>query len=213
MQTMASLLNFIFISSSLLCLHLVSPQGLDLTTQPGTSGSSVVSACLSLIEYSGIFSSDNELLRRIAYVETNNGDDADTYRSGYDGGIWAVDENLFNATQDTATITTLTSLHQQIQSTFSIQWSSVQWNDLRKPLYSAVAARLFFYTVFTSIPISSVIQSQATYWVDNYNPSGSTSNFVTLVNELEAQNGEHTHNNYNTTQIKQHWFIEQSLGL
>ena len=162
-------------------------QGQDLTTQAGANGSAVVSACISRIEQSGIFTSNNEMLRRIAYVETSNGNDEDTYRSGYDGGIWAVDENLFDATQNTASYSVLTNLHQQIQSTFSIQWSSVEWNDLRKPLYSALAARLYFYTVSASIPISSNIQSQATYWVTYYNPSGSASNFVTLVNELVAQ--------------------------
>ena len=113
-------------------------QGQDLTTQPGTSGSVVVFACISRIQQSGIFTSDNEMLSRIAYVETNDGNDADTYRSGYHGGIWAVDEDLFDETQNTASYSTLTNLHQEIQSTFSIQWSSVQWNDLRKPLYSAL---------------------------------------------------------------------------
>ena len=170
-------------------LGIASSQGQDLTRQAGTNGSAVVSACISRIKGSDIFTSDNEMLRRIAYVETKFGNDADTYRSGYDGGIWAVDEDLFDKTQDTATYSSLTSLHQGIQTKFSIQWSSVQWNDLRKPLYSALAARLFFYTVSTSIPISSNIQSQATYWVTNYNTSGSTSNFVTLVNELQALDG------------------------
>ena len=179
------MLKVIVVLSALLAIAHC--QGQDLTTQPGANGSAVVSACISRIEQSGIFTSDNEMLRRIAYVETNNGNDADTYRSGYHGGIWAVDEDMFDETQNTASYSTLTNLHQEIQSTFSIQWSSVEWNDLRKPLYSALAARLYFYTVSASIPISSSIQSQATYWVTYYNPSGSTSNFVTLVNELLAQ--------------------------
>ena len=160
--------------------------GQDLTIQEGTNGSTVVSACISQIQQSGIFTSDNEMLRRIAYVETSYGNDVDTYRSGYDGGIWAVDEDLFDETQNTAS---LTNLHQQIQSMFSIQWSSVQLSDLRKPLYSALAARLYFYTVSASIPISSNVQSQATYWKTFYNPSGSTSDFVTLVDELIALDG------------------------
>ena len=169
---------------------IVNSHGQDLTTQAGTNGAAVVSACISRIHQSEIFTSDNEMLRRIAYVETTYGNDADTYRSDYDGGIWAVDENLFDATQNTGPNSSLANLHQQIQSTFSIQWSSVQWSDLRKPLYSALAARLYFYTVPASIPISSTIQSQATYWATYYNPSGSTSNFVTLVNELVALNGK-----------------------
>jgi receptor-type tyrosine-protein phosphatase Q len=133
---------------------------------------------------SGVFTSDNEMLRRIAYVETSYGNDLDTYQSGYDGGIWAVDQQLFNTTQDTATFPALITLHQQIQTNFFIEWSSVQWSDLRRPLYSALAARLYFYTVSDAIPLSSSIQSQATYWVTHYNTLGSASDFVTRVNEL-----------------------------
>ena len=176
---------------ALLCvlLPIASTQGQDLTVEAGANGSFVVSACVSRIRQSGIFSSDNELLRRIAYVETSDGNDADTYQDGYDGGIWAVSQNLFQTTQNTASYSVLTNLHQQIESSFSIEWSVVQWSDLRKPLYSALAARLYFYTVSTSIPISSNIQSQATYWATYYNTQGSTSDFVTLVSELEAQDG------------------------
>ena len=170
-------------------LRIVSAQGQDLTIQAGANGTSVVAACVSRIQQSEIFSSDNELLRRIAYVETNDGNDADTYRDGYDGGIWAVNQNLLQSTQNTASYSVLINLHQQIETSFSIEWSAVQWSDLRKPLYSALAARLYFYTVSTSIPISSNIQSQATYWATYYNTQGSTSDFVTLVSELEAQDG------------------------
>ena len=171
-------------------LGIVQCQGQDLTTQPGTNGSAVVSACVTRVQQSGIFASDNEMLRRISYVETEFGNDEDTYRSGYHGGIWAVDEDLFNETKNTASYSTLTSLHQSIDTTFSIEWSSVQWSDLRKPLYSALAARLYFYTVSASIPISSNVQSQANYWETYYNTAGSTSTFVTLVNELLAMDGE-----------------------
>ena len=169
---------------------LVRCQGQDLTIQPGTNGSAVVSACISQIVESRIFDDDNEMLRRIAYVETSYGNDVDTYRSGYDGGIWAVDKHLFNITQDTVTFPLLITLQQQIQSNFSIEWSAVQWNDLRKPLYSALAARLYFYTVSDPIPLSSNIQLQATYWVTHYNILGSVSDFETLVNEILATSGK-----------------------
>ena len=164
-------------------------QGQDLTTQEGTNGSAVVSACLSRLRDSAIFTSDNEMMRRIAYVETDDGNDPDTYRANYHGGIWALDEDLFDETQDTSSYSSLVNLHQSIETKFSIDWSSVAWNDLRKPLYSALAARLYLTTVSASIPISSSIDSQATYWVTNYNPSGSTSTFVTLVNELLDMDG------------------------
>ena len=165
-------------------------QGQDLTIQEGANGSSVATACLSRLRDSAIFTSDNEIMRRIAYVETNDGNDPETYRANYHGGVWAVDEDLFDETQNTASHSALTTLHQSIETEFAIEWSSVDWNDLRKPLYSALAARLYLSTVSASIPISSSIDSQASYWVTNYNPSGSTSTFVTLVNELLALDGK-----------------------
>ena len=183
---MNSLLKCFTIS---LLLRLASCQGQDLTTQVGTYGTSVVTATVSRIQQSGIFSSDNELLRRIAYVETRDGTDPETYRDEYDGGIWAVDLDLLEATQNTTQYQGLINLHLDISATFSIEWSSVQWSDLRRPLYSALAARLYMYTVPHPIPISSEIESQAVYWGTHYNSLGNTSDFVALVNELEAQRG------------------------
>ena len=56
---------------------------------PGASGSGVVKEVVSKV-YSR-FGSDNKLLRRIVYVESKDGTDENTYRSGYDGGRWQVD--------------------------------------------------------------------------------------------------------------------------
>ena len=62
----------------------------DLTRQPGTSGTEVTTTTVNLIEQSGIFNPSNEFLRRIAWVESKDGTDPNTYRNGYDGGIWQV---------------------------------------------------------------------------------------------------------------------------
>ena len=172
----------------LLILAAAKCQGVDLTTQEGTRGSAVVSACIGRLRDSGIFSSDNEMLRRIAFVETDDGNDPNTYRNNYNGGIWAVDEDLFRETQNTTQNSSLVNLYQSIQNEFSIQWSSVQWTDLRKPLFSALASRLYLTAVSVTIPISSEVESQATYWATYYNPSGNTSTFVSRVNELLALN-------------------------
>ncbi|KAL5503271.1 hypothetical protein EMCRGX_G010194 [Ephydatia muelleri] len=37
------------------------------------------------------------LLRRVAYVESKDGTESFTYRSGYDGGIWQIDQTAFLA--------------------------------------------------------------------------------------------------------------------
>ena len=134
-----------------LLLTVAKCQGVDLTIQEGTNGSAVVSACLSRLRDSEIFDSDNEILRRIAYVETNDGNSPETYRTDYHGGIWALSEDLFDETKNTASHeSSLASLYQDIQAKFSIDWAEVQWYDLRKPLYSALAARLYLSTVSTT---------------------------------------------------------------
>lgn len=64
--------------------------GGDLTLQAGTTGAAVVEAVTDRLEASCVFPEDKMFLRRIAYVETFDGVDSDTYREGYHGGIWQV---------------------------------------------------------------------------------------------------------------------------
>ena len=61
--------------------------------------------------------------------------------------------------------------------------------DLRKPLYSALAARLFLLNIPESIP--NDIDRQASYWKQYYNTvagdDGSKEKFKNDVNALEGQ--------------------------
>ena len=66
---------------------------------PGASGSGVIEEVVSTVQ--SLFDSDNKFLRRIAYVESKDGTDKNTYHSGYVGGIWQVDQIGFQSTQDT----------------------------------------------------------------------------------------------------------------
>ena len=68
----------------------ISCLGVDRTREPNTSGEDVVKATLRQIQESNIFPNDNSFLRRLAYVESKDGTDPDTYRNGYHGGIWQV---------------------------------------------------------------------------------------------------------------------------
>ena len=164
-------------------------QGQDLTLQAETNGSAVVLASISRIQQSGIFFTDNELLRRIAFVETRDGTNSETYRAGYHGGIWAVSETLFQDTQDVSSHPSLSSLFQQIDSLLDINWSVVLWNDLRKPLFSALAARIYLNIVPEAIPLANNVQSQGEYWQRNYNSLGSLTDFESAANELDLLNG------------------------
>ena len=136
--------------------------------EPEASGASVVMAVVSRIQT--VFGDDNQFLRRIAYVESRDGTHPDTYRSGYHGGIWQVDEIGFKDTQDTRSHRRLLDKYKKITVEFGINWPEVQWRDLRKPLYSGIAARLFLSNIPSPIPLD--IAGQGNYWADLYNKAG-----------------------------------------
>ena len=158
----------------------------NITYREGAAGSEATLLSIGSIQQSGVFGDDNELLRRIAYTETRDGTLTDTYRSGYHGGIWAVDEVQFLKTKNVTQYTRLPAKFQQIQIHFEINWLSVQWRELRKPLYSALAARLVIYIAPRSIPTADDLPGQAQFWVTHYNRNGDASAFVTTSSGLEG---------------------------
>lgn len=140
-------------------------QSVDQTLEREEAGAGVVRAVVNKIQ--DVFGSDTQFLRRIAFVESKDGTDSNTYRSGYDGGIWQVDEIAFRDTQNTASHPGLLANYQKIQEAFGIDWPSMEWSDLRIPLYSGIAARLFLLNIPESIPCD--IDGQARYWKRYYN--------------------------------------------
>ena len=160
----------------------------DLTLIPEANGTTVVQACLAKITGANIFSADNQMLRRIAYVETRDGKDSDTYTPTNNGGIWQLSKSKYLQTKGSSSV--LTAPVSSISSSFGITWSTTQWVDLRKPLYSALAARLYLYLISTSIPLGTNINGQASYWVNQYTSSaGTTSDFTSAVNFLQSSTG------------------------
>ena len=186
----------------LLCALLVSCNAVDETLTAGASGSAVVHAVVRRIEDSNIFPSDNRLLRRIAYVESKDGTDSGTYRSGYHGGIWQVDEVGFNNTQDTTSHPTLATKLDKIQETFAINWRGAEWEDLRKPLYSGLAARLFLSNIPDNIPVASDIRAQGQYWKDHYNTGDGAGTVDKFVEDIKALMKEES--KYNSTEYAAH---------
>ena len=111
----------------------------DSVLESGRNGTDVVLLSVAYIEREVIFAEDNGLLRRIAYVETRDGFSSLT--SGDRGGIWAVGEELFTNTQ-TSNDSDVVRRREQIKIVFDVDWEAVQWSELNKPFYSALAARL-----------------------------------------------------------------------
>lgn len=86
------LLNFVFVLT-----FLLGTWAIDKTLVPETKGVDVVCEVINKIDK--IFPDDERMLRRIAYVESKFGEDWNTYREGYHGGIWQIDKIGFdNAT-------------------------------------------------------------------------------------------------------------------
>ena len=167
---------------------------MDDTVTPGKSGSKVVLAVVRRINDNlKILPNDNQFLRRIAYVESKDGADHGTYhRSGYHGGIWQVDEVGFKDTQDVSSHPKLEDKFVLIKKFFGIEWSKVKWEDLRKPLYSGLAARLKLSNVVEKIPDASDIEKQGRYWKRHYNSeqgAGTVDKFVRDVQDLERSSG------------------------
>ncbi|XP_062597477.1 uncharacterized protein LOC134258895 [Saccostrea cucullata] len=153
--------------------------GIDLTLQPGGFGSGVVESVVSRIRESCLFADDKRFLRRLAYVQSRDGTDPKTYgRSNYHGGIWQVDESKFRQTQ---TSSSLQAQRNIILNKFGIDWSNVAWQDLRKPLYSGIAAAL--YTILHG-GVSWRIEDQANTY-ENYFHSFGGNNFTVQAQLLD----------------------------
>ena len=149
--------------------------------QTNVNGSAVVLHAIASLQQSGVFENDNELLRRIAYVETRDG------KLAGDGGIWAVTENKFVQIQNLGSNIQLQEMVIQIQNGFGINWTSVQWSDLRIPLYSAIAARLVLcYLAPHDIPPANDLKAQARFWVQYYNPEGDENEFIRVSSALQG---------------------------
>ena len=167
----------------------------DIVNTPGASGADVVRSVVSMIQRSNIFPRDNEFLRRIAFVESKDGLARGTYRRGYYGGIWQVDLIGFRATQDTRSYPRLARRFNQIQRVLGIEWRLVQWKDLRKPLFSGLAARLYISNIPVTIPAPNDVLGQARYWKRFYNTyagAGTVDKFVRDVAVLRRREGTYT---------------------
>lgn len=152
----------------------------------GRSGADVVLLSIAYVHQAAIFQDDNSLLRRIAFVETRDGSNLDAFNQGNNGGIWAIDKYTLLNTQVNETV--LVRKHEEIKHLFGIEWEAVQWSELKKPFYSALAARLVLFLAPEDIPSSEAVPAQAQFWRDNYNHAdGSVNDFMRAVNKLEGK--------------------------
>ena len=159
----------------------------DQTLEDGANGSDVVEMVIAKI--SKIFNSDHRLLRRIAYVETDDG------TSGVPpGGIWAVDESKLKTV---LTEPNLMELREKIDQEIEIEFGIITFNFLSKPLVSGLVARLYLHyveiTENVKIPLAAAIGDQAQFWHTYYYNGTELSgdDFTKKVRELEKREGQY----------------------
>jgi len=129
----------------------------DQTRVSGASGAGVVEAVSHALSESCIFPNDHRFLRRLARVASNDGLDPNTYRLGFDGGIWQISQQDFQLTQSTSM---LNRYYADIKTTFNIDWALVRWVDLRKPLYSGIAQYLTLIRLAVNAGQLSVVNGE-----------------------------------------------------
>ena len=147
----------------------------DQTRIPGAIGATTVLASVRLVKHSNIFSEEYGTLRRIAYAETEDGS---LYEPG-SGGIWKVSDEVFYSTKNSSG-TVLT----EINSFFLIVWDNVTYEDLDKPLFSALAASIFIQDMQNSGNISiSTVNGQIDLWLD-YNTMANETYYYDAVEKV-----------------------------
>jgi len=75
----------------------------------------------------------------------------------------------------------------KIKVKLGIDWTKTQWEDLEKPLYSGLAARLFLARI--SAPIPSDLPAQAQYWKTYYNTSAGKGTVQKFIDDVEQATG------------------------
>jgi hypothetical protein len=96
-----------------------------------------------------------------------------------------VDKEMFDETQSDESFSTLKQYFIGIKQTFDIDWTVVSWSDLKKPLYSALGARLYIQLrLQSSLVIPRAVNEQAVFWMTYYNSAGRTVDFIGAVTNL-----------------------------
>ncbi|CAG7731415.1 unnamed protein product [Allacma fusca] len=153
--------TFQLVTVLLLFVELISA-GIDQSLVENAKGKNVVELVVEKIQKTHIFDDDYGFLRRIAYVETKDGEEISEFPRPNYGGLWNVAEIQYNRSKDFS----LTEFHGKIKTEYNINWIQTAWQDLLKPLYSGLAARLFLQSLNVEIP--QKLEDQAKLWDQRY---------------------------------------------
>ena len=75
---------------------------------------------------------------------------------------------------------------QLVNTYYNIDWASMTWLDLRKPLYSGLAARIYTEETRGITLIPRPVEDQGDFYVNFYRPGGEADVvFTAVVDELD----------------------------
>ncbi|XP_070175722.1 uncharacterized protein [Littorina saxatilis] len=182
--TSMKLTTTIAITTAMLLLYGTTTNAQDLTRKYRAVGPEVVEDVVDTVRRSCVLPLDNLLLRRLAYVESRDGTDSHTFRSGFFGGIWQVTQTMYDQTKASSY---LQQMRAEILSHLMIEWQSTSWQDLQKPLYSGLAAALYIEDTLRTKPHPVGIAAQQNYWAQVYHQGSlPAESFASLAELMES---------------------------
>ena len=139
----------------------------------------MVEAVITRFKRCDIFSEDHQFLRRLAFVETRDGADENTFTRPESGGIWGLHKDKLDVLHSDTSLfknkTVWTVVSECIamavtENTGEPEVPNVAF--LNKPLPSGLAAGLYLYYLeingTASIPLAGNIDNQAQFWKTYY---------------------------------------------
>ena len=164
-------------------------QSVDQTIVSGSGGTNVVRSVISKLDAAGIFELSgnadltNVFMRNMAYAETRDGT---MYPGGnMDGGIWKLSRSKFRETQ--LLQSDFPGVFSAITTAFGIEWQSLDYGELTKPLYSGLAVRLYLEYIAGDIP---PMIRHAPFWVENFKEGASIHTWLTAIEMLSKNEGK-----------------------
>lgn len=168
---------------------------IDLTLQRDSTGADVVRSVQSKLDDINVFDVPSGLaerqayelyLRESAYVESMDGTQ---YPLGIpDGGIWRMSSDVFQQTQEY----NYPKLFNAICEAFCIDWASVQYDELRSPLYSGLATSIFLHHLYITnrtLLETSTDMDKAVFWVTQFGESRLAAQWISRVEQLRTVEG------------------------
>ncbi len=130
-------------------------------------GWETIAKATNVLKSSRIFPSDRNLMKRIALVESS------LNRTSSEGGLWNVGTCAFyRVTQNRAKYgKRLKRIQKMVGRKFGISWTRMTYDQLRRPMYSLIAARIYLYIILTDgIPRGA--NAQGKVWSNYYHNCG-----------------------------------------